>query len=1159
MGVTSFHASRGVFYRRGIMLLACLAIACAVQAAVTLVDEGMAKAVIVANGHQQQATNLQSYLQKISGGLLPVVESRTDAPQGQALIVLELVEAVPGASNKITARQAYRLRVEGNVLTLTAATNIGLHYAVWGLLEDHLGCRFYDHRIAFFRSIGDGFEVVPTRATIQFDRLDDVQEPAFQHRGFVYVGGIDGWSQKNRGGGDPFYGAGGAVTANHNFYSYIDFTNHPEWYPMRKNGQRERDWAFGLCGTNAALAEEMAKNVMAKEMVKWQDPGKPIPLAQGDGFTHCLCDNCRALVQQEESEMAPIMLMLNRVLEITSKVYPKHQVITFSYFDTLKTPKTLKPHDNLWFNVVSSSLSQNHAGDQVGYIRNNPANRDYYNAIMSWPKVAPGRVTIWDWALTSYPLVEWPNILFLPDNVRLWQEAGINDVALQVGFGGNWSWLRNWLFLKMAWNPQVDSEALTRQFLNDYYGSLAGPLLWEYLLAAKTAYEDVKDSYVPSGVRWSYWTNNMQAKMFPPTVLTKMDALLDAAERAAADEENPIYAQHVADARASSTDLLMLHQQRNLGGLSAVVEADNARWLVPAGRADMPARIRRIVDTYSKKNDDSIVVPTEPGVERAISDFTAQYGGEIASMKNEHYAVDVTPGLRGQITSILHLPSGKEILAGDVNEFGYRDMFAGIPGQVWNLRTIDEDKITTGLILSPPYYGYTASHRMPRSVSFSNDGTAIRIDRQYEQDAGAALLSGDNMRFNTRWMLTLPNPSQARVLVRGGGIEQLYDLRYVEAGGQRGMQVGVRFPGMDNMTEFFDDVIAVSDAQIIAVPLTGTEGDVTIQLDRGDGLLAELTLPAAGLEKVELQPVVEKHHLIISLIGTKKTAAGELPPQMMRLRAVPVFENPEEAVDVAPAPAAAAKIRMLENGRAINELDGAELIWVPTGPFLMGSKAGEGSADEQPQRQVTLDGYWIYRYPVTLKQYQQFIETAKREMPPLAWGQDMHADPPADEANYPFHCNWFDADAYAKWAGGMLPSEAQWEKAARGMDGRIYPWGDAWDPEKAVGMEQTIYRFSTGNKPVGSTPAGASPYGVEDMAGNVYEWVHDWYQYDYYQSAPATNPPGPVTGSHKVLRGGDSMWDERFSRSACRMIMPPQVRDWVKTGFRVVIPGVAVP
>ena len=208
----------------------------------------------------------------------------------------------------------------------------------------------------------------------------------------------------------------------------------------------------------------------------------------------------------------------------------------------------------------------------------------------------------------------------------------------------------------------------------------------------------------------------------------------------------------------------------------------------------------------------------------------------------------------------------------------------------------------------------------------------------------------------------------------------------------------------------------------------------------------------------------------------------------------------------------------------------ASMVLVPAGEFLMGSDAGD--PDERPQRCVYLDAFEIDRYEVTNIQYRRFLLATGRN-PPQRWPEryvaflpgrdpDWHGtDFPADEATYPVAAvNWEDASAYCAWAGKRLPTEAEWEKAARGMDGRTYPWGDSWDPGRAnVGATGVGY-----TQPVGSYPVGASPHGVLDMAGNVWEWVADLYDRQYYAYAPNRNPMWPESGTgERILRGG--AWD----------------------------------
>jgi len=196
-----------------------------------------------------------------------------------------------------------------------------------------------------------------------------------------------------------------------------------------------------------------------------------------------------------------------------------------------------------------------------------------------------------------------------------------------------------------------------------------------------------------------------------------------------------------------------------------------------------------------------------------------------------------------------------------------------------------------------------------------------------------------------------------------------------------------------------------------------------------------------------------------------------------------------------------------------NPIDGAVMIYVQKGEFLMGSdksKDSMASDNELPQRKVYLDGYWIYKHEVTVAQYRKFCNETGRQMPSApSWGWDNHPI---------VNVTWNDAVAYCNWAGVQLPTEAQWEKAARGTDGRIWPWGNQWDASKCNSYNNTGPTKQA--TPVGNYPQDASPYGVMDMAGNVCEWCADWYDKNYYASASNRNPQGPSSGTYRVLRGG---------------------------------------
>jgi formylglycine-generating enzyme len=227
-----------------------------------------------------------------------------------------------------------------------------------------------------------------------------------------------------------------------------------------------------------------------------------------------------------------------------------------------------------------------------------------------------------------------------------------------------------------------------------------------------------------------------------------------------------------------------------------------------------------------------------------------------------------------------------------------------------------------------------------------------------------------------------------------------------------------------------------------------------------------------------------------------------------------------------------------------------KMVAVPAGDFLMGN-----------DHAVYLDAFFIDRFEITVQEYVEFLNTVgNQEEGGEPWWEEYRSSQIHKKndkfyfdrriKNFPVvYVTWYGAQAYCRWKGKRLPTEAEWEKAARGTDGRVYPWGFEWDPTKANWRERGEVDGYLRLAPVTAFPHGASPYGAYNMAGNVWEWVADWYSVVYYSNPPELNPRGPEDGKYKVHKGGCFIYPKEDATGVSRIAGRP-VDSYPCVGFR---------
>jgi len=342
-------------------------------------------------------------------------------------------------------------------------------------------------------------------------------------------------------------------------------------------------------------------------------------------------------------------------------------------------------------------------------------------------------------------------------------------------------------------------------------------------------------------------------------------------------------------------------------------------------------------------------------------------------------------------------------------------------------------------------------------------------------------------------------------------------------------------------------------ATTAALQVRGTPAGAEVYVDgQKRGVLpCGVTFDLGALKEKQVEVIVQKDGYK-STGGTVTLRRGKTVPWNVKLVALAA---PPSATQPHPVPSGKPWERPGSRvGEEITGPHGGKLVWVPAGRFRMGSTSediqyavkelgvkAEVLDNEQPANNVEMDGFWIGKCEVTNEQYVSFLNAASaREIGKWLDMEDQNCHIEVSGGRYRAKSGWeqhpvvmvtwYGAQVYCEHYGLSLPTEAQWEYAARGPESRVYPWGDEWDKSKCCSQDN---RGKDGRTfPVGSFPQGASWCGALDLAGNVWEWCADWYQEDYYKSALSRNPPGPSSGRERVLRGGS--WCDFVVDFVCR-------------------------
>lgn len=462
-----------------------LATAAAQAQELVLIDSGQSPYQIVVADSASPSTKrgaeeLQAFLQQMSGVLVPIVSERQ--PVGPCEILVgestHLRKLEPKLDLKALGKElgdeGYILRTAAPHLMIVGGALRGNLYGVYGLLEDHLGCRWF----------APGVSRIPRLKRVALKPIDEKRIPALEYREPFTFDCFDGdWCARNRmnsSSGRLEEKHGGKVQFAPGFFCHTFatlvppaqyFKEHPEYFSLVK-GKRQGGYAQ-LCCTNANVIRLCTEGVL--KGMKAHPEAFVFSVSQNDCDLHCECDKCQALAKREESQMAPVLALVNRVAEAAAKEFPTKAIETLAYQWTRRPPKTMRPLPNVIIRLCSIECCFSHPLEKC----DSPANRAFCKDLEGWAKVS-NRLWIWDYVTDfSHYLLPFPNQRVRNDNIRLFLRNNVKGIFEQDTYNtpnSELAALGGYMTAKFLWNPDYDENRAMNEFLEAYYGKGARPI-----------------------------------------------------------------------------------------------------------------------------------------------------------------------------------------------------------------------------------------------------------------------------------------------------------------------------------------------------------------------------------------------------------------------------------------------------------------------------------------------------------------------------------------------------------------------------------------------------------------------------------------------------------------------------------------------------------